>query len=496
MQTKFKNGYITIYFVLCFMIIIPFIWAMIEGVATGTARVRSQMVADLGLDSIFAEYHREIFRQYGLFFIDDSYGTENGSVKKTEDRLAEYMSYNTGEKKEAKLQAYYSFEKLRNIYLEIEEVSFATDNKGKVWKAQAIQYMKDHYGIGYLDIVKNQLQTVNENSLCSRNIDAEIMQKRQEIEMAVKQKEIVEKQAVEKAREEKEISYETIMDAMDEWKGQGVLVYVLPEQIGISSMSFHKEECVSSRYKNMECNEGSGLPEYEKGVDDLDQELLFNEYLLEKYGNYRREKENSYLSYELEYILSGHDNDQSNLRDCAEKLLLMREASNFLYLNTRDPMKKKEVEGICTIICSFCAVPELSEALTQVVLGIWAYGESVIDVKTLFDGGKVPLIKEKGDWKLSLSGIFHTGSWRSYNISQIEKKGALNYEGYLRILLGLMNSDEKTMRSLDIVELDIRKTAGNENFRIDQCIDRALISFGFQDSYQHEFVFTREWRYE
>lgn len=496
MQTRFKNGYITIYLILSFMIILPFIWAMIEGVATGTARVRSQMVADLGLDSIFAEYHREIFRQYGLFFIDDSYGTENGSVKKTEDRLAEYISYNTGEKKEAKLQTCYSFEKLKNIYLEMEEVSFATDDTGKVWKAQAIQYMKDHYGIGYLDIVKNQLQTVNDHSFCNQNIEAEMMQKRQEIESAIMQKEIVEKQTVEKTREENEISFETIMDVIDEWKGQGILAYVLPEQMGISSMSFHKEDYVSLRYKNKECNEGSGLPAGEENVDDIDQELLFNEYLLEKYGNYRKEKENSYLSYELEYILCGHDSDQSNLRDCAEKLLLMREASNYLYLNTRDPIKKKEVESICTVICSFCAVPELSEALTQVVLGIWAYGESVIDVKTLFDGGKVPLIKEKGDWKLGLPGIFHTSSWRDYKTSQTDKISALDYEGYLRILLGLMNSDIKTMRSLDIVELDIRKTAGNENFRIDQCIDRALVSFGFQDSYQHEFVFTKEWRYE
>lgn len=49
---------------------------------------------------------------------------------------------------------------------------------------------------------------------------------------------------------------------------------------------------------------------------------------------------------------------------------------------------------------------------------------------------------------------------------------------------------------MDIVEMNIRGTQGNEAFRIDQCIDYLFISFGFSDTAGHEFVFSRKMRYE
>ena len=73
----------------------------------------------------------------------------------------------------------------------------------------------------------------------------------------------------------------------------------------------------------------------------------------------------------------------------------------------------------------------------------------------------------------------------------------VSYEGYLRIFLAVMSdSKEKVMRSMDIAEMDIRKTPGNEHFRIDQCIDYLMITFGFQGDRGQEYVFTRTMRYE
>ena len=49
---------------------------------------------DIGMDSILAEYHRELQKQYNLFAIDCSYGTESASTKLTESHLLEYMNRN------------------------------------------------------------------------------------------------------------------------------------------------------------------------------------------------------------------------------------------------------------------------------------------------------------------------------------------------------------------------------------------------------------------
>ena len=52
------------------------------------------------------------------------------------------------------------------------------------------------------------------------------------------------------------------------------------------------------------------------------------------------------------------------------------------------------------------------------------------------------------------------------------------------------------MRSLDIVEMDIRQTPGNEHFRIDQCISYLKVGFGFSDAGKREYVFDRAMGYQ
>ena len=77
-----------------------------------------------------------------------------------------------------------------------------------------------------------------------------------------------------------------------------------------------------------------------------------------------------------------------------------------------------------------------------------------------------------------------------------KKKDGLSYQAYLRVFLGLMDQDKKAARSLDIVEMDIRQTQGNAQFRIDQCIDYIKAGFGFSDAAGHDFVFEKKMCYE
>ena len=87
------------------------------------------------------------------------------------------------------------------------------------------------------------------------------------------------------------------------------------------------------------------------------------------------------------------------------------------------------------------------------------------------------------------------GAFKSF-AKDTSKTTGLSYKDYLRIFLALSNKEDKLLRSLDMVEMDIRQTKGNENFRIDQCVDYMKVNFGFQDARGHEFVFTRMKCYE
>ena len=242
--------------------------------------------------------------------------------------------------------------------------------------------------------------------------------------------------------------------------------------------------------KSGHVNKGTGLRACAEKPDSIADELIYNEYLAKACGNYRNVKDGSLLNYELEYILCGNDSDISNLRDCAERLFALRSVSNAIYL-FQDSVKKAEVEAIALIICTLLTVPEAAKALSYIILVIWAMVEALDDVQTLLDGGKVPLLKNSGSWGVGLADAFDiklSGGSR-------ESEG-LSYEDYLKIFLALMNKKDKTLRSLDIVEMDIRQTEGNESFRIDNCADYMRTSFGFINSYGHEVVFDKEMCYE
>ena len=79
------------------------------------------------------------------------------------------------------------------------------------------------------------------------------------------------------------------------------------------------------------------------------------------------------------------------------------------------------------------------------------------------------------------------------SISPNTTNAGLSYEDHLRVFLMLMNRQDKVMRSLDIVEMDIRQTLGNEHFRIDQCISYLKVGFGFSDAGKGSTYLTVPW---
>ena len=487
---KEQSGYLTVYLTLVFGIILSLLLALVEGAAMGAARLQAELIADLGMDSIFAEYHRELFKQYGLLFIDDSYGAKNGSIAQVEEHLTDYMSYNINPKKGVTKACGYNFVSLEQTYLEIEEAAFATDCAGQVWKTQIIEYMKSQYGMDIIEGVQDQINQVESSQLLSLDVKQKFTEYQEELKQAF------ETNKIEETNNETQegASYQKITDVFDSISGKGILYFTAPDLGSLSSASITSQDYVSYRRQQGNINKGSGLPDYVEEPATIVDELLFHAFLLEKCGSYANAKEGSHLQYQIEYILFGRDSDISNLRECAERLFLIRSASNYLYLTTIDTAKYNEVKTMASAICTLLCLPEVAEIVTQMIMIIWAMAEGVIDVKCLLDGGKVSIIKQKGEWQLGLSSLF-SGGWKKSN--KTTQTSGLSYEGYLQILLGIMiNKTDKVMRSMDIAEMDIRKTPGNENFCIDQCIDYLKVSFGLTGDRGQEYVFTKTMRYE
>ena len=170
MQTRF-DAYLTVYLSLIFGIVLSLLFVLIEGAAIGAVRAQAELVADLGLDSVFAEYSREILDQYDLFFVDSSYGSVNGGTGMVERRLADYMSYNMTPDKGLVMPFEHNLLRLENPYLEISEVSCASDDECMVWKAQAVGFMKAVYGGDLVSTVQEHIDTVKSNGLTEKDAE-------------------------------------------------------------------------------------------------------------------------------------------------------------------------------------------------------------------------------------------------------------------------------------------------------------------------------------
>ena len=485
MQRK-EAAYLTVYLSLVFGIVLSLFLALIEGAAIGAARAQAELVADLGLDSVFAEYHREILDQYELFFIDSSYGSTNGGIGMTEKHLSDYLAKNMDSDKGIDVYGAATYLKLTNPYLEIREVSYAGDNYGAVWKAQAVAYMKAVYGGDIINTVKDHIETVQKNEMDTRDVASELKKQKEEFEKALAEKEIIELDTETSDGN----SYTKVSKLMDKLISGTFLKMVIPSGEKLSQASVRTNDYYSGRVRAGKVNSGVGLHEGASGAGGLADELIYGEYLMKVCGNYRNQKEDSVLKYQIEYILYGFSSDASNLSACLATLFAVRSAGNLIAIYSNSGMKA-QAEAVAEILCCLIACPELTPVLKNILLGVWALAESVADIKNLLDGGKVPLIKKEGQWSLSLSGVL-AGNFFGGG----KKEDGLSYQAYLRVLLGLMNQQKKVARSLDIVEMDIRETEGNRYFRIDQCIDYMKVNFGFADAAGHDFVFEKMMCYE
>ena len=89
---RLAGGYMTVYLALTVTVIMALCLALIEGCRYRGISLETECVMDIGMDSILAEYHRELQKQYNLFAIDCSYGTESASTKLTESHLLDFRS--------------------------------------------------------------------------------------------------------------------------------------------------------------------------------------------------------------------------------------------------------------------------------------------------------------------------------------------------------------------------------------------------------------------
>lgn len=473
-----RCGYMTVYLALTFGVMISLFLAVIEGARRSTIRMHIECCADMALDSALAQYHREMLEQYDLFFIDTSYGTGDPSFHRTEDWIFEYMEKNLRPGEEFSLPGIRDITGLSATDVNLLRAGLATDDGGGVLKYHAVRYMKDVSGLS----LAQRILGLGEQAQGWQGQDMEGQW--DEAEAALKE-EIAHKKRLQDEDWDGEIP-ETPSDAVRATRGEGILG---PAAQGMKLSGASIPD--ASRPSKRKLNRGTGLFEPKTAADGLIDDGLFYAYIMEHCGYLGKEKENSALAYEVEYILQRQCQDRENLKRTAQELLLIREAANAAFLFGSG--LRSEAAGAANVIAALLLMPEIAPAVETVILFAWAYAESVKDVRILFQGGRVPLLKSEGEWNTPFSRLL---TYRMHLDSYRPSESGWSYGDYLGALLFLHGSENAQQGLMDVMESDIRRTPGNGEFRIDGLIDGMEAQISVTSGFSGDFEITRIYEYE
>lgn len=476
-----ENAYLTVYMTLCFTLILSLCLTLIEGVRKNGGAMEASCVADIGMQSILAEYHRELFAQYNLFAIDSSYGTQRYGSDNTEAHLLKYLGKNLA-LDEVFLSSflYRDFLDLQVDGVEMTGMSILTDDGGKVFRRRAVEAVQDDIGISLLEEVQNWMEVISINGLDTNEVQSE----KAEVDELI--------QGYEYEDEEGEIKYgvENPTEVLEAQRSRGILKLVIQDQDTLSANTLDLSNLIYSRMVKGNISRGNLAIPKTQWTEETMERFFFQVYLLRYMEHYGQEDDKDALHYQIEYLIVGKDNDTENLKSVANRICALREAANVLYLMS-DEAKQLEAEAMALLISGILLVPGIAPILKAAIILGWAYAESVYDVKSLLAGGNVPLVKDASTWHYSLEGAL-SGELGDSTVGGT----GLSYKDYLRVFMAFTDLDELTGRAMDMVEANIRITDKNAWFRLDACYDRVEFDIRMSSGFGYNYQMIRQRSYE
>ncbi len=487
-----RKGSITVFLTLVLSLMLSLVCTSIESVRMAAARTQILSSLDIGLYSLFGQYDKTLLKDYDLFLLDGSWGGGMLDMAKVYDNMESYI----------KPVLRQNSQKLSLVEGGFTGCRLATDEEGEAFYCQVVQYMKDTLGSQGIQLLtermrerENKTKEAEETGKQAQSKDA-IGSYEREMNEAAKNSQQAQEAADAAAQEGngqaaappvKAPEVKNPITVIKRIMKMGILELVIPPGKGISENRVSKGALVSGRTLQ------EGLPLFGtiKKDSSYTSQILFQQYLMDKLGNYQDPAPGG-LRYQIEYILGGKDNDLDNLKSVATKLLLVREGVNFAHL-LADTAKRAQAEALAAAIAAAFLIPPAALIIEGALLLCWAFAESVLDVRELFDGGKVPLIKSAQDWQLSLEKLPELLSGLD-----TERRGTetgMGYEDYLQVFLLTKGKTAKLKGGMDMVELSVRSLPGREAFQLDSCIVSVEASIDVRANTRKIFTATKQYSY-
>lgn len=477
---RYKEGSVSVFFALLLPLVFSLFFCMLEVTRYQGMSRNSQETTEIILQNIMSEYDRCLWERYGVLALDMGYLTENGNTDRLEQRMRSFGVACTSED----LQQNY-FTALQTMGCQAESFRLLTDDGGGDLIRQGAQVMKEEGRNRLLEEWMKQAQDISEEGI--PNVAELVLQAKEAIGEAKEagaettnqektqsggmgeETSDGEDTAWDDSKGQSEIELkDDPLEVFEQWKQMGILALVM-ETEDISSSCMDLENVVSHR----SLLQGNGESSEEI---HMAQKVLFGEYVVKKCGCYTTSVESQGLTYQAEYIIAGKDSDAENLESVAKRLLGIREIANLITLASDQQLRTRAME-VAAALGGATAGPVCLQAVQVGVLAVWAFVESVLDVRLLLQGGQVAAVKSAADWT---SDLLQLGQYLPVSCVAKEKDGGMSYEDYLRGMLSVMETKKLGLRSCDVIERELQLREECPELSVDRMISGMSVVCNYQ----------------
>ncbi len=462
------SGSVTVFLSMSLLLITSLFFTMAESIRLQIISVRSQEISDQAVESLYSMYVDKLWEEYRILGMDLTFAGSKVNTTEVEKRLLEWMNQNGN----ANPTLGMDLVQLGGSSAVIEKYGLLTDDSGKPFIKLAAR--EEMSLLGY-DAVALLLNTDGDT-----------------IEALGKKSDLGDKISEGQAALEEAENYEPTDEEIEAWnegdhpdadwsstpnplenadstaETEGLGIYI-PSTVAVSNRSINLS---GMAYERTLMRGTESTPEV-SAVDIV----LYTQYLFSNLDCYTTtESRNHPLHYEIEYIISGKSSDQENLKSVIHRILISREVENMISIMS-DPVKVAEAASMATFLVGETMNPLLVEAVKYGLLASWAYGESLLDLRLLLDGGKVPLVKESSEWTATLATV---ATCFDPNQKARDVGHGLTYQDYLRAMLIIEGQAKIGSRGLSVVELSIRSTDGYQNIQMDHLMYTGRFIFSYK----------------
>lgn len=427
-----KKASITVFLTLLLLLSASFFFALLETARLKGVGTKADIVSDAALESVFAEYQKEVYENYGLLMLDCAYGSGNFAIENVEKRLQE-KNLNNLKQSEKELYG------INLTECKITGYQLLTDDGGNVFRHLAARTAKREALVQEVDDFAEEIQQKETLEQENGTVEKRLEEANKTIEEAeqAKQAENTEEKVGDISAQKPQEEVKNPIEDANQWKKSAVLSLVVRDESQLSNKAIALEH----RQK-----ETGNLPV--QGA--ILEELWFVKYLETHMGSYRQVSSNHALDYEWEYILNGESSDRDNLKETVKSLIMIREIANMGYL-IQDQQKCIEAEELAVALMGWSMNPPVVDATKWGILAAWAYSESILDVRALLEGRRIAWIKNPEQWT---TGINQTGEAVDGFAMAKDCENGWDYLKYLQFLICMKKDSAVNYRSMDIIEVN------------------------------------------